>query len=80
LELIINPCGDIRCIYDETLDLSSLGKIRIERASHVEPTADGQWRADLSPVNGPEFGPYPLRSEALRAELDWLEQHWLTAD
>ena len=77
MELIINPCGGIRCIYDETLDLSSLGRLRIERASHVEPTPDGQWRADLSPVNGPELGPFPLRSEALRAELEWLEQNWL---
>jgi hypothetical protein len=77
LELIINPCGDIRCIYNESLDLSEIGRLRIERVSHVEPTADGQWRADLSLVNGPELGPFPLRSEALRAELNWLEQNWL---
>jgi hypothetical protein len=77
LELIIDPCGDIRCIYDETLDLSQFGQVRIERVSHVEPTADGQWRADLSPVNGPGLGPFRLRSEALRAELEWLEQNWL---
>jgi hypothetical protein len=80
LELIINPCGDIRCIYSETLDLSLFGRLRIERVSHVEPTEVGGWIADLSPVNGPELGPFPLRSEALRAELDWLEAHWLTAD
>ncbi|HSG70627.1 MAG TPA: hypothetical protein VLA12_09455 [Planctomycetaceae bacterium] len=78
MELIIAPCGNIRCIYDETLDLSQFGQVRIERASHVEPTLHGQWRADLSPVNGPELGPFSLRSEALRAELEWLERHWLT--
>jgi len=27
-------------------------------------------------VNGPLFGPFRLRSAALRAEQRWLEAHW----
>ena len=35
------------------------------------------WLADLSPVNGPVLGPFDRRSEALAAELAWLEANWL---
>ena len=51
--------------------------MRIARGSHVEPTVDGQWTADLSPVNGPVLGPFRCRSDALVAERQWLEEHWL---
>lgn len=78
MELLIAPCGTARCVYDETLPLASLGKIAIQRASHVEPTVDGRWTADLSPVDGPVLGPFACRSRALEAEIDWLERHWLT--
>lgn len=68
--------GTATVIYNETLDLSELGRARIERASHVEPTPDGQWTADMSPVSGPVLGPFDKRSEALAAEVAWLEE-WL---
>ena len=77
MEIRIDPGGTIRAIYDETLELASLGQLSIRRASHVEPTTDGRWTADLSPVNGPVLGPFERRSEALRAELAWLHEHWL---
>ncbi len=77
MELIINQSGTVRCIYDETIELFQLGIPEITRGSHVEPTMDGQWTADLSPVSGPLLGPFPNRSAALRAELDWLKTHWL---
>ena len=51
--------------------------LTIQRGSHVEPNERGQWLADLAPVGGPVLGPFRLRSEALEAERDWLEQHWL---
>ena len=41
------------------------------------PDRNGRWLADLSPVGGPILGPYDLRSEALEAEVEWLEEHWL---
>ena len=75
MQLIIKSSGRIQCIYDESLDLSRLGRLRIQRASHVEPTEDGQWTADLSPVGGPCLGPFAARSEALAAEVRWLTLH-----
>lgn len=77
MQLVITPGGMVRCIYDEAITPSSLGLPVIRRASHVEPDESGQWRADLSPVGGPLLGPFALRSDALAAELLWLESHWL---
>lgn len=78
MELIISSSGHVRCVYSEELDLTTFGPAKIQRASHVEPTADGHWTADLSPVYGPILGPFLLRSEALEAEIDWLKKQWLT--
>ncbi|KAA0134455.1 hypothetical protein FYZ48_20390 [Gimesia chilikensis] len=80
MELLITPEATIRCLYDETLELTALGQPQIQRGSHVEPTTDGNWTADLSPVSGPLLGPFPRRSEALAAEVAWLEQHWLLSN
>jgi hypothetical protein len=77
MQLIVLPTGEIRCLYEEVLDLTALGRPAITRASHVEPDADGQWWADLSPVEGPSLGPYQRRTEALGAEHNWLEANWL---
>ena len=79
MQLIIGPSGTIRCIYDEAIDLRSLGSLVIERASHVEPDAEGRWWADLQPSHGPLLGPFTFRSEALHAEKVWLETHILNA-
>ena len=77
MELLITRAGRVRCIYAEAIPLTSLGQVTIERGSHVEPTSDGQWTADLSPVNGPVLGPFERRTDALQAEHHWLTQHWL---
>jgi hypothetical protein len=77
MTLIIDPHGSIRCIYDEAIDLPSLGTPQISRASHIEPDEDGQWWAELSPVDGPSLGPFTYRTQALNAERAWLERHWL---
>ena len=77
MRLVIKPDGSVRCLYDEAVDLSSLGSLTIQRGSHVEPDATGQWLADLAPVDGPVLGPFKRRSEALSAERDWLEKNWL---
>src|SRR5207237_768058 len=63
--LVVEPSGNIHCLYTEELHLSAFGMLSISRGSHVEPTSDGQWQADMSPVNGPILGPFPLRSDAL---------------
>ena len=79
MELIIGPDGCIKTVYDEVIDLRSLGRPSLLRAGHVEPDSSGEWYADLSPVGGPRLGPFTLRSDALHAELAWLETHWLTS-
>lgn len=75
MDLLVNPRGQVRCIYGESIDLASLGRLEIRRASHVEPDDRGQWWADLSPAGGPRLGPFALRSQALRAETQWLSRN-----
>lgn len=77
MQIVIEPDGTARTIYSETIDLGEIGSLSIRRGSHVEPTADGKWTADMSPVNGPVLGPFDTRSEALAAEVAWLERNWL---
>jgi hypothetical protein len=74
MELVVDAGGDVRCIYDEALDLREIGKWQITRASHVEPDAEGFWWADMGPVDGPVLGPFRSRSEALQAEREWLQR------
>lgn len=79
MDLLIGPSGSIRCVYGEAVDLGSIGQLLIRRGSHVEPTVEGNWTADLSPVGGPVLGPFSTRTEALNAEITWLGDHWLTS-
>jgi hypothetical protein len=74
MQLLIDPQGQVVCLYGEAIDLAALGRLTIARASHVEPDADGLWWADLAPVQGPRLGPFARRSLALQAEEQWLEQ------
>jgi hypothetical protein len=61
MEMVLDPKGSIRCLYGEALDLSSLGELRIQHASHGK-AAGAHWYADLSPVGGPKLGPLCGRS------------------
>lgn len=77
MQMIVTHSGAVRCLYDESIDLQQLGRLHISRASHVEPTPDGQWTADLTPVGGPVLGPFPMRADALNTERQWLEVEYL---
>jgi hypothetical protein len=77
MELLITTGGHVRAIYSEEIALRALGRLRITRASRVEPDGEGRWTADLTPVGGPILGPFSRRGEALAAEVGWLEAHWL---
>ena len=77
MQLVVEPSGQIRAIYGEELELAALGRPRLFRASSVEPDRDGNWHADLRPLIGPVLGPFARRSQALAAEVAWLEEHWL---
>jgi hypothetical protein len=78
MQLVVLQDGQVRCLYDEAIELDQLGQVTIARGSHVEPDHEGRWFADLAPVSGPKLGPFSLRSQALAAEHAWLEAHWLT--
>jgi hypothetical protein len=78
MELVVQSDGAVRCVYDEAINLSALGRMQITRGSHVEPDEDGRWFADLAVVGGPRLGPFALRSDALKAEREWLGRFWLT--
>ena len=74
--IFVRPDGTVEFLYEDGLrSLFALGPATITRASHVEPTPDGRWTADLSPRGGPLLGPFALRQEALDAERAWLETH-----
>jgi hypothetical protein len=76
VSMTIDQTGTLRFIYHDDLQpLLTLGKPAVRRVSHVEPTEDGRWTADLSPVDGPVLGPFTLRKEALTAEMRWLEEN-----
>lgn len=75
MQIVIAPAGDARCLYGEEIDLHVLGRLAIRRASHVDPTENGEWVAAIE--DGPVLGPFPLRSQALDAERQWLERQWL---
>jgi hypothetical protein len=77
MDLVIDRAGRVRRLYGEAIDLAALGRLAIARASRVEPDGDGLWTADLRTVGGPVLGPFAVRSEALAAEVAWLEAHRL---
>lgn len=77
MQILIESGGIVRCLYGEAINLAVLGQLQIQRASHVEPTTDGQWLADLTPLSGPVLGPFLGRSDALAAEVAWITDHWL---
>ena len=75
LIISVSEGGEVRFLWNDDLaPLLELGEGRIVRASHVEPSGT-MWSADLSPVEGPILGPFPLRQGALDAERNWLEKN-----
>jgi len=63
--------GGLEFIYADPLAfLTKLGPSTTRRVSHVEPAPGGGWTADM--VDGPVLGPFPLRQQALDAEVAWL--------
>lgn len=83
--IIIMPEGGVRHLYsDDLVEMDArLGFSETKRASNIEPGyfTDGitRWFADMSPVGGPELGPFNTRAEALACEVNWLERNNLPA-
>jgi len=78
MKINVRNNGTIQLIYTEDIDILSLGKVKsITRASHLDANGDNQWEADMLPSGGPVLGPFPRRSEALRAEEEWINNNIL---
>jgi hypothetical protein len=73
----IDKHGHVRGVYSDDFPWRELGKLRIQRASHLEPDHLGLWWADLSLSNGPKIGPFARRADAIAAEVRWLERNHL---
>lgn len=73
----IRPDGALHLVYDDAVrGLLALGRVAIRRASHVEPTPESRWTADLGPMDGPVLGPFETRAAALDVEQAWLVHHF----
>ncbi len=81
--------GTVRSVYDDRIAPTLLGT-EVHRASHVEPVRigpyRGNWHVDLSPLgdllNRDEFrvclvDTFTRRTEALAAEVAWIERNWI---
>lgn len=76
--VFVGADGQLKFVYrDELVGLLALGTATIARASTVEPSPEG-WFADLAASGGPVLGPFPLRSEAIDHEVEWLDQRMCT--
>lgn len=69
-----NPDGSCVFIYEDEHPLLTLGRPSTRRASHVEPTEDCRWQADMGPVGGPVLDEAETKKEALHLEVRWLER------
>ena len=43
MKILISPQGTVHCVYSESIDLATLGRLTISRGSYVEPNVAGQW-------------------------------------
>ena len=78
MKIRINPDGTAVMIYTVDIDIAALGNLQsITRASLIEPTNRNQWAADMRPIGGPVIGAFDKRSDALTAEIYWIEKYIL---
>jgi len=68
--------GSVRCVYTESLDLSTLGTLHVDRASHVEFDNLAQcwvvtW-TEASEMRRSDCAKFLTRTEALRWEEEQL--------
>lgn len=72
MQLTIKPGGDAIGLYSEEIDLESVGKIHIQRASYVEPVGRN-WFVFMAD-GCTEKGPFNKRSEALTWEVSEVQR------
>jgi len=80
MKIKINTDGTACLLYMEDIPIEELGKVdSIKRLFHVEPTQDNRWTATVG-MDTPEcvvLGPFEKRSDALAAEVEWIEENIL---
>lgn len=71
----VMPNGSVRMIYSDSMrEILDEGQGSIRRASHVEPTIDNKWEADMGPIGGEVLSGFETREEALKAEVEYIEE------
>ena len=71
--LVFQPDGTVRGLYTEAIDLSSLGRLVVKRASRIEFNDDRQaW--EVRTVRGRLLFSAPSRQQC----LDWERQYFET--
>lgn len=76
--IAILPSGEVQMIYSDSMrELLNEGQGSIQRASHVEPTIDNRWEADMSPIGGEVLSGFETRESALKAEVEYIEENLL---
>lgn len=72
----VTPRGRMMFLYQEKVNLEQEGRIEsVVRASDVEPDERGEWWVTIRNQQRTKLGPFRRRSEALKAEVDWLERN-----
>lgn len=81
MKIKINTDGTINLLYTEDICVEELGEVdSIRRLFHVEPTQDNKWTAtvNIGTSKCVILGPFDKRSEALTAEVAWIEDNILS--
>lgn len=69
---MIDERGQVKHLYNEEFDLSSLGRSKINRASFVEPDESSKWIV-MNLNQEIVAGPFQTRTQALDWEKQWVE-------
>ncbi|MBK1835636.1 hypothetical protein [Roseibacillus ishigakijimensis] len=71
--LRFSPSGPIRCLYTEKIDLASLGRLSVVRASEIIFNRENQQWDTLDARTGQRLFSHPSRDECVRWEHEHLQ-------
>lgn len=88
MERVLFQNGTVTALYKDGALANILaklgGKLKIERASHIEAPkgelSEIAFEADLSPSGGPVLKGFKTYKEAVDAEVQWLQDNILTTN
>ncbi len=76
-DIIIDENMNVFAVYNDDIlgILKSIGDLKIERASHVEPTENCEWEVNFEPFIGKKkIGPFKTRQKALDEEVNIIKE------